>query len=82
MKSELLQIPSVGPASARDFARIGITKIEQLKGQNPEELYERLNAALGKKQDRCVLYMYRCAVYYANTEIRDPEKLKWWNWKD
>jgi SAM-dependent methyltransferase len=34
--------------------------------------------------DRCLLYSFRCAVYYAQTEeeLREPEKLKWWNWKD
>ena len=38
----------------------------------------------GVKVDRCVLYVYRCAVYYANTspDERKPELLKWWNWKD
>jgi hypothetical protein len=24
----------------------------------------------------------RCAVYFAKTKNPDPEKLKWWNWKD
>ncbi len=36
----------------------------------------------GYKEDRCLLYVYRLAVYYAENENRDPEKLKWWNWKD
>lgn len=30
----------------------------------------------------CVLYVYRCAVYFAQTPDPDPEKCKWWNWKD
>jgi hypothetical protein len=29
-----------------------------------------------------VLYVFRCAVYYASHEVHDPELLKWWNWKD
>jgi hypothetical protein len=32
--------------------------------------------------DRCVLYAFRCAVYYASHDVRDPKLLKWWNWKD
>jgi hypothetical protein len=32
--------------------------------------------------DRCALYQYRLAVAYANGPITDPEKIKWWNWKD
>ena len=32
--------------------------------------------------DRCHLYLFRMIVYYAENEVRDPEKLKWWYWKD
>ncbi len=32
--------------------------------------------------DRCVLYVFRCANYYAAHKRHDPELLKWWNWKD
>ena len=36
----------------------------------------------GEQIDRCVLYVFRCAVYYAANETHESEKLKWWNWKD
>ena len=39
-------------------------------------------ARQGVSVDRCVLYVYRMAVYYAEHQIRNPELLKWWNWKD
>jgi hypothetical protein len=32
--------------------------------------------------DRCVLYGFREAVYYASHKNHDPELLKWWNWSD
>ena len=32
--------------------------------------------------DPPALYVYRCAVYFAETPIPEPEKCKWWNWKD
>jgi hypothetical protein len=32
--------------------------------------------------DRCLLYVCRCAVYYASKKKHDPRKLLWWNWKD
>ncbi|WP_394701143.1 helix-hairpin-helix domain-containing protein [uncultured Methanolobus sp.] len=32
--------------------------------------------------DRCMLYVFREAVYFASNEEHDPELLKWWNWKD
>lgn len=45
-------------------------------------MYARECARKGVRVDRCVLYVYRCAVYYASTPQPDPEKLKWWAWKD
>lgn len=44
-------------------------------------MYERLSELQGA-QDRCVLYVFRCAVYYASTPQPEPELLRWWNWKD
>ena len=63
---------------------MGITEIEDLRGRDPEALYYLLFRFRGIVQDPCMLYTFRCAVYYADTtpEKRDPELLKWWNWKD
>jgi hypothetical protein len=81
---DLVQIPGVGKSLATDLWNIGITKVSDLKGQNPEVLYDLSNQFAGAIQDRCVLYVFKCAVYYADTpkELHDTEKLKWWNWKD
>jgi Pathogenicity locus len=81
---ELTIIPGVGKSLATDLWNIGITSIADLKGQNPDKLYDRSNAFAGTVQDRCVLYVFKCAVYYANTpaDKHETEKLKWWNWKD
>lgn len=73
-------IPGVGPSIADDLRAIGIKSVDALKQKNPEALYEASNRKAGTVQDPCVLYVFRCAVYYANGG-RDPEKLKWWNWK-
>jgi replicative superfamily II helicase len=78
---ELRQIPGVGISIANDLINIGITKIEDLKNKNPEELYNQSNKFAGAIQDRCLLYVFRCAVYYASEAKHDKEKLKWWNWK-
>ena len=45
-------------------------------------LYEMDCLQKGFRDDRCVLYVFRCAVYYAEHEQHEPEKLKWWYWKD
>ena len=75
-------IPGVGPSLAGDLQRLGYRAVADLEGQDPEALYERLIALEGKPVDRCVLYVFRCAIYYASSPVHDPEKLKWWHWKD
>lgn len=79
---ELQQIPGVGKSTAQDFWNIGIKKITDLKNKNPEDLYVKICANEGKLIDRCILYVCRSSVYFAENKIHDPEKLKWWNWKD
>lgn len=81
---ELQKIPGVGKQTEQDLIAIGYPTIASLRGANPEKLYEQECIRQGAKVDRCVLYVYRCVVYYANTspDERKPELLKWWNWKD
>jgi predicted RecB family nuclease len=81
---QLTVIPGVGKSIANDLLNIGVTKVEDLAGKDPQRLYEMSNEFAGTAQDRCLLYVFRCAVYFAETPEahRDPEKLKWWNWKD
>ena len=79
---ELQNIPGVGRKIASNLLQIGINRISDLKNQDPEELYEKVCLVKGQKIDRCLLYIFRCAVYYATEPNHDPEKLKWWNWKD
>ena len=78
---ELQTIPGVGKSIAKDLYNIGITKISDLQNENPEQLYVRSNQFCGAVQDPCLLYVFRCAVYYASHKKHNPEKLKWWNWK-
>lgn len=80
-KDELQSIPGVGPSIAQDLRDLGIHRVAHLKGRDPEAMYELSNARRGVRQDRCLLYVFRCAVYYASTARPDAEKLKWWNWK-
>jgi hypothetical protein len=81
-RDDLQSIPGVGPSIARDLLDLGIRRVGDLRGKSPEELYEALNDRRGRRQDRCLLYVFRCAVYYAEKRHHDPELLKWWNWKD
>ena len=79
---ELMSVPGIGKSIAGDCIELGIYKVKELKGRSPEELYEKFCALKGQKIDRCMLYVFRCAVYYASNKKHDPEKLKWWYWKD
>lgn len=81
-RDHLETIPGVGPSLAQDLRDLGIRRVAELRGQDPERLYARLIAQRGVHQDRCVLYVFRCAVYFAETAQPEPERLKWWNWKD
>ena len=80
---EVTTIPYVGA-----IHRFGLVQNRHYKGfricgvENPEEIYVNICATQGCKVDRCVLYICRSAVYYAENETPDPEKLKRWNWTD
>lgn len=82
MSTSLETIPGVGPNMADHLRAVGIECVEDLVGQDPQDIYERDCIAQKQPVDRCALYVYRLAVAYAQGDIHDPEKLKWWNWKD
>jgi recombinational DNA repair protein RecR len=75
-------VPGVGPKIAQKLRIIGVRKVSDLKDKNPEHLYNKLEQTMGTHVDRCVLYVFRSAVYYASHQKHDSSKLLWWNWKD
>jgi hypothetical protein len=83
-RDPLRAIPGIGPSLAQDLRDLGMREPADLHGADPERLYRDLNELRGARQDPCVLYVFRCAVYFASTPPpdREPELLKWWNWKD
>lgn len=78
----LIIIPGVGKSIAADLNGIGIHRVEELKGKDPENLYRQICTKQGMVIDRSLLYVMRCAVYFASHSSHDPELLKWWKWKD
>lgn len=78
---ELRRIPGVGKSIANDLWNIGISAVSDLVDRDPEKLYIQSNQYAGVVQDRCLLYVFRCAVYYASNTKHEAEKLKWWNHK-
>lgn len=82
MKTDLIKIPGVGKSIKEDLIRMGYTNAQMLVDKNPAFLYEKLCAIKGFQVDRCMLYVFRCAVYYASNTTHDATLLKWWNWKE
>lgn len=80
--ADLRRIPGVGPGIAGDLAGLGVERVKDLEGRDPNGLYEALCTQRGERIDRCVLYVFRCAVYFAESPRPEIELLKWWNWKD
>ena len=82
MKTDLITIPNIGEKSKQALLNIGITCVEDLKGKKPEDLYLQDCIVKGFQEDKCQLYLFRMAIYYAENTVWDEEKLKWWYWKD
>jgi len=78
---ELQNLPAIGPSLAADLRALGVRRIADLRRRDPERLYASLNRLRGERQDPCVLYSFRCAVYAARTARPRAHLLKWWNWK-
>lgn len=81
-RDELEQIPGVGKTLAGYMRDIGINSVDDLRGRDAEDLYQQLCEYQGVKVDRCMLYVFRCSIYYASNTEHDPELLKWYNWGD
>ena len=79
---EFRRIPGVGRSIAEDLWDLGLRRVDDLRGGDPQALYDRLCELRGVHVDRCMLYVLRCAVYFASEDDPEPEKLLWWNWKD
>jgi hypothetical protein len=79
---ELQVIPGVGDCIAEDLWDLNVRSLDDLKARDPEQMYQEVCRRQGHLLDRSLLYVFRCAVYYANHTQHDHELLKWWKWKD
>jgi len=80
--TDLEEIPGVGKKIAKYLRGLGFRSVQELKDKDPAELYIKLCRRQHRHVDRCMLYVFRCAVYYASNKKHNPQLLKWWNWKD
>ena len=82
MTTSLREIPGIGERMETHFRNIGVSCVEELVGRSPEELFELNCKFQGFRDDPCALFVFRLAVYYSETPVRDPAHLKWWYWTD
>jgi hypothetical protein len=81
MMRELERLPGVGPIVAQELWNLGIRTIGELRKRDPEELYLLYQAGKSGLGHTTMLYMFRCAVFYASHVDHNPDLLKWRNGK-
>jgi hypothetical protein len=81
-RDEFEALPGIGPSLAGDLRLLGVKSFPDLARRDPERLYARLCDITKSKQDPCVLYVFRCAVYATRTKLPDPKLLLWWSWME
>ena len=70
----------MGPATVSDLKLLGITRVEQLVGQDAPKLYDRLCRLSGKRCDPCMMDVLSAAISQAQDPNLPKEKRKWWYW--
>jgi hypothetical protein len=73
-ESDLRQLPNIGPALARMLIRVGVEQVDDLRGRDAGQLFQRLCAIDGQRHDPCVLDTFTAVVDYANGAPARP----WW----
>ena len=78
--TRLTDLRGVGPSIAADLRQLGILTVEQLAFSDGRELYDRLCASTGQRQDPCVEDTFVCAVAQARDPNLPAEQRNWWYW--
>lgn len=72
----LTDLPNIGPSIAEDLRLLGYTSPQQLAGQDPYEMYDRLNTMTRTTHDPCLL-----DCFISVTRFMDGEKPQvWWHY--
>ena len=66
--AELRKIPGVGESAAEGLYRLGVRKLEDLKGRSPEQMYEELRNMKGFYAEPCMLNSFKIATKVASTK--------------
>jgi Pathogenicity locus len=72
--ARLREIPNVGPRMAEDLLKLGIERLEDAAGRDPDEMYQELCAIDARRHDPCVRDVFAAVVSYARGGPARP----WW----
>lgn len=73
---EFTDLPNVGKATAGDLHLLGYERPDQLAGESPLEMYNRLCRVTGQRHDPCVLDVFMAIVGFINGDPPRP----WWDY--
>jgi hypothetical protein len=73
-KARLQQIPNVGPKMGGALLKLGVTRLEDTAGKDPDEMYYELCAIDAKRHDPCVRDVFAAVISYAKGGPARP----WW----
>jgi len=73
---KLTDLPNIGKAGAADLKLLGIEIPDELKGQDPYEMYERLCTLTGSRHDPCVIDVFISVTCFINGDT--PKA--WWDY--
>lgn len=72
----LTDLPNIGKTVAADLMQLGITRPEQLRGEDPYDLYVRMCRAFNEKQDPCMLDVLMSITDF----MGGGEPQAWWSY--
>src|SRR3712207_5358091 len=72
--ARLQEIPNVGPRIAEDLLKLGVARVEDAAGRNPDEMYHELCAIDAERHDPCVRDVFAAVVSHAEGHPVRP----WW----
>jgi len=73
--SKLTDLPNIGKAGAADLHLLGIENPDDLVGQDPYEMYEKLCIITSSKHDPCVIDVFISITCFINGEPK-----VWWDY--
>ena len=75
---QLTDLPNVGKATADDLRLLGVYSPEQITGECPFEMYERLCRKTGHRHDPCVIDVFMSVTHFMKGELPRP----WWEFTE